>query len=231
MTSERMAIGILIPANLDESPRLVPVADHRDIQEQVGGVFDVVVTKVSATPDPDDDPNAFALVAYVHDEGLLIDLPMNDRACMVFRKHLVGDVLLLSGTNPTSGEYDGDNYDVPSWFLEPVMEGVLDSKASEAHTMADAMASAVEMAISDGLFPEDQMGFIFLAMEANAEGVELPSNIRDIVDRTLTACMAYYTARKLGQIPRHDAEGERLAEQGVTDEMLAEFFDNETGGE
>lgn len=111
------------------------------------------------------------------------------------------------------------------------MEGVLDSKASEAHTMADAMALAVEMAISDGLFPEDQMEFVFLAMEANAEGVQIPSNVREIVDRTLTACMAYYTARKLGQIPKHDAEGERLAEQGVTDEMLAEFFDNETGGE
>jgi hypothetical protein len=226
MTSERIAIGILIPADLNQAPKLVPVCDHRDIQEQVGGVFDVVVTKVSSTPDPDDDPDAFDLVAYVHDEGLLLDLPMNERACMVFRRQVVGDVVLLSGTNPTSGDSDGDNYDVPSWFRQAIMGGMLDERAQSAHTMADAMASAVELAIVDGLFDEEQMEFIFMAMHANAEGVQVPREVREIVDATLQACMLYYTGRMLGTVPKHVPEPEDVV---VTDEMIREFFDNQEG--
>ena len=52
------------------------------------------------------------VTAYVHDEGLLIDLPTNNMASLLFRRVLAGDVVLV-------GIADDEGYDtnVPSDFM------------------------------------------------------------------------------------------------------------------
>ena len=73
---------------------------HTVINELVGGWFDCV------------NDWEMGVTAYVHDEGLLIDLPTNNIASLLFRRVLAGDVVLV-------GIADDEGYDtnVPSDFM------------------------------------------------------------------------------------------------------------------
>ena len=73
---------------------------HTIINELVGGWFDCV------------NDWEMGVTAYVHDEGLLIDLPTNNMASLLFRRVLAGDVVLV-------GIADDEGYDtnVPSDFM------------------------------------------------------------------------------------------------------------------
>jgi hypothetical protein len=73
---------------------------HTVIHELVGGWFDCV------------NDYEMGVTAYVHDEGLLIDLPTNNIASLLFRRVLAGDALLV-------GIADDEGYDtnVPSDFM------------------------------------------------------------------------------------------------------------------
>lgn len=84
--------GLLITHN---SITPIPLGDHTTIHEQVGGWFDCVATD--------------RLVGYVHDEGLLIGLPLNPIATALFGRVLVGNCVVYSSLN-AKGKYDGDNH-------------------------------------------------------------------------------------------------------------------------
>jgi len=73
---------------------------HTVIHELVGGWFDCV------------NDYEMGVTAYVHDEGLLIDLPTNNIASLLFHRVLAGDVVLV-------GIADDEGYDtnVPSDFM------------------------------------------------------------------------------------------------------------------
>lgn len=73
------------------------------IQESVGGYIDCV--------------RGDEIVGYVNDEGLLIGLPINAYASMLFGRLLVGNVLITGAYNK-DGEYDGDDHDAPQALLE-----------------------------------------------------------------------------------------------------------------
>lgn len=84
--------GLLIN-NTSVTP--VSLGDHTTIHEQVGGWFDCVRND--------------SLVGYVHDEGLLIGLPLNPIATALFGRIIVGNCVVYSFRNE-KGEYDGDNH-------------------------------------------------------------------------------------------------------------------------
>jgi hypothetical protein len=73
---------------------------HTVIHELVGGWFDCV------------NDYEMGVTAYVHDEGLLIDLPTNNMVSLLFRRVLAGDAVLV-------GIADDEGYDtnVPSDFM------------------------------------------------------------------------------------------------------------------
>lgn len=73
---------------------------HTVINELVGGWFDCV------------NDWEMGVTAYVHDEGLLIDLPTNNMASLLFHRVLAGDVVLV-------GIADDEGFDtnVPSDFM------------------------------------------------------------------------------------------------------------------
>ena len=91
---------------------------HTVIHELVGGWFDCV------------NDWEMGVTAYVHDEGLLIDLPTNNIASLLFRRVLAGDVVLV-------GIADDEGYDtnVPSdfttaHFANMALEASLDTDVS-----------------------------------------------------------------------------------------------------
>lgn len=58
------------------------------------------------------------VVGYVNDEGLLIGLTPNVFASALFGQPLVGDCVVVGSLNE-SGEYDGENHDVPDFLCHP----------------------------------------------------------------------------------------------------------------
>lgn len=92
-------VGDCYPINLPEQSAYVVLNEH------VGGVFDVVRLR--------------DVVGYVHDEGLLLGLPLNTRASLLFNMTLVGNCVLV-GCLDSAGEYDGDDYDVPQHYVDMV---------------------------------------------------------------------------------------------------------------
>lgn len=73
---------------------------HTVIHELVGGWFDCV------------NDYEIGVTAYVHDEGLLIDLPTNNAMSLLFRRVLAGDAVLVG-----LADDEGYDTDVPSKFM------------------------------------------------------------------------------------------------------------------
>ena len=97
-----MATAVVIRSSGEVFTQDIPTEDgHTLIHEIVGGWFDCV--------------RGEEIVGYVHDEGLLIGLPVNAVASMLFQRPLVGDCVVI-GTLNEKGEYDGENHDVPVAF-------------------------------------------------------------------------------------------------------------------
>jgi hypothetical protein len=84
--------GLIIAHNSITS---IPLGDHTTIHEQVGGWFDCA---------RQDD-----LVGYVHDEGLLIGLPLNPVATALFGRIIVGNCVVYNSVD-SKGEYDGADH-------------------------------------------------------------------------------------------------------------------------
>jgi len=73
---------------------------HTTINELVGGWFDCV------------NDYEMGVTAYVHDEGLLIDLPTNNIMSLLFRRVLAGDAVLVG-----IADDEGYDTDVASDFM------------------------------------------------------------------------------------------------------------------
>ena len=222
-------VGILLPCDGSE-PLPISVGDYLHIQQLVGGHFDCVRYDMDADRFPD-APSAFTAIGYVHDEGLLIGLEPNIMASLMFDRHLVGDVVVVSGTSP-KGEYDGDNHDVPSWFADLVFGGSLRQEAQEMHDVASLSAIAVEFAYKDGLLDDE----LFMSLVALMRSDDAESD--DTVANVLEMCIVYMTGRLAGMpaVTREDMERrgvERLLgdtlESVLSDEAIASFINNQEG--
>jgi hypothetical protein len=146
--------AILLPAGINVRPQEVLYTDYLDIQQYVGGHFDAV--RVNARSAYNDN---VTLVGYVHDEGMLIGLEDNWLAMAIFRQPLVGDCLIVSGTNPTTGEYDGESYDVPEELCDYITGPMVDTVA-EAHNQTMVVSEALDWAELSGALSDEDLDFL-----------------------------------------------------------------------
>jgi hypothetical protein len=94
---------MFIPADPEAQIELIELnGDFQQIQELIGGSLGAVRNENT--------------VGYVHDEGLLIGLPFNELASVMYGQGLVGDVVVV-GSLDKEGYYDGDNHDLPAEYL------------------------------------------------------------------------------------------------------------------
>ena len=112
-----ITMGAVIGTEVGKEPEPCIIGDIADIQAKVGGHFDCVRTEIG---DPDGNEHMFTLVGYVHDEGRIMEPPLelNVMASMIFNQELRGNCVILSGTNPETKAYDGENYDLPAIFFD-----------------------------------------------------------------------------------------------------------------
>lgn len=213
--NEMSTIGILLPCDGGE-PEPVSVGDYQHIQQIVGGHFDAVRMDIDAQEFGEDaDTDGFAMVGYVHDEGLLIGLPYNSIASMLFGRDLVGPCVVVSGTSP-NGFYDGDNHDVPEWFNRHIFSGALQAINESIRDISDIGSKALALAFVEGVFNAEAMERIMDAMDNHSpEGDEL-------VAKSVALAIGYASLRADGMMPYN--EFKRTLK--LSDEEIAEFFNN-----
>ena len=184
-----MTTGLVLFADPTKEPEPIILSEDDSLQvlqKCVGGLIDTV--KVSAMNAENDEQ--MVLVGYVNDEGLLQKLPLNPLASVVFNRELVGDVVLVSGTNPESGAYDGENYDLPMEFINYIMH--IYPQIIRGMQFSKGLAAAVAIAYRSGVITKDDLDYVRNhADEARENEVytqsvdELPDRFKEIVTKSL----------------------------------------------
>ena len=141
-------IGLFLPSGACVEPEPVFFEGHKSLQEHIGGHFDVVRCDMG-------HPEKIAILGYVHDEGLLLDLPMNYLATALFKQHIVGDVVVTWGLSP-NGHYDGDDYDFPEEIMDYLQTELLKSTA-EAYNQSTNITLAMAVASSQGFITPEEV--------------------------------------------------------------------------
>lgn len=235
-----MTTGILLPCDGSEPQPVYVSGDYTDIQAFVGGLFDCVRREMIAAQFGAEDADDFVAIGYVNDEGLLIGLEENKMASVMFGKRLVGDVLVLSGTSPT-GAYDGETYDVPSWFASRVFDGSLHSVAymwdtdmptefSVEEITTAAIAHTIEVCVTANFMTAADAERLVLMMGA-CDTDEEARALTDILSAMIGFAVFYersgLTPEQVAEVVREeraDALASKIMPDGLTDDMLANFL-------
>ena len=192
-----MTSAVLLKAdpNAEPEPILLGGGDTdrvSEIQAKVGGVFDAVRR---GAVDTSGENKAFQIVGYVHDEGRILKLPLNPMATMLFEQNIFGDVVLVSATNPETGEADGEDYDIPSAFTQYLIQAMYD-EMRESLAFSKFISAAIAKAVVDKAIPKDDaMEFIAWLSQQDAEGTpmgrlgEMPEKFIGIIKKSLAHAM------------------------------------------
>lgn len=167
--STRTISAVMLPqgAHTQPEPLLFEEGDYEAIQNVVGGMFDAVRVNVSYGPN-----QACVLVGYINDIGMYDpNCEMNFIASALFQRELRGNVLVVSGTNPHSGAYDGESYDVPEWAWEGIRTDVMEETA-EAYNDALLVNFALRFGPRMGLLTEEKSEEMRKKIYAVAEAME-----------------------------------------------------------
>jgi hypothetical protein len=194
-----MTTGVVLYADPSKEPETILLGGTdsdrvMEIQQYVGGHFDAVKR---GCQDESGKHAPFVLVGYVHDEGIPLGMPQNPMASMLFEQNLFGDVVLVNGTNPETGEYDGETYGLPVAFAEYLIRGMFPS-VQESVLMSQMLAGAVHVGLAGGAITQQEFDAIRAFMlSKNEEGAvassiaELPTEIRTIMNK----CVDYVVER------------------------------------
>lgn len=171
--SNRTVSAVMLPqgAHTQPEPMLFEAGDYQAIQQVVGGMFDAVRVNVSYGPEQD-----CVLVGYVNDLGMYdSNCEMNFIASALFQRELRGNVLVVSGTNPENGAYDGDSYDVPEWAWEGIRTDVL-TETAEAYNDAMLINFALRFGPKMGIIDQEKSDQLRLRIYKIAEQMERGEN-------------------------------------------------------
>lgn len=140
-------VGMFLPTGDNVEPEPFFFQNYEDLQNAVGGHFDVVRTDLGRKD--------VALLGYVNDIGLLTGLEYNYLATALFKQNLVGNVVVTWGLSP-NGEYDGDDYDIPEAMVEFIQTELV-SQTANAYNLSVMSSLACQMAIECGLCTESDI--------------------------------------------------------------------------
>lgn len=173
MSNANIVNAILLPAGANVEPSEVLIDDYKSIQNIIGGPFDCVRTDMG-------QPDKVALVGYVHDEGLLLDLEFNFLATALFKREIRGDIVVTWGLSD-NGYYDGDNHDMPPFILKFLKETLLEETAL-AYNMSAMMEQACN-AIAQAGYKE--VGDLVWAMGELEQNPTLTGGVSVAITRAL----------------------------------------------
>ena len=218
-------MAVLLPAGNNATPIPVAISDIESIQHHIGGYFECVTMEYDPHEmfDEVSTETKFVCVGYVNEDGLSLNLEPNELASTIFNQHLVGNVVIISGTSP-KGEYDGESYDLPEWFINGVFTH-LRSAISLGNRLNDVMAGLKKflvVAIQDGLVTSDEITEMVMraALEGSQEDME-----------TIQSLSLYGYKRLRNEIPEPQVSNPLPSEWEITDEEIQKFLAEINEGE
>ena len=218
-------MAVLLPAGSNAQPIPVKIDDIESIQHHIGGYFECVTMEYDPHEmfDEVSTETKFVCVGYVNEDGLSLELEPNELASTIFNQQLVGNVVIISGTSP-KGEYDGESYDLPEWFINGVFTH-LRSAISLGNRLNDVMAGLKKfliVAIKDGLVTHEEITEMVMraALEGSAEDME-----------NIQALSIYGYKRLKGEIPEPQVSEPLPSEWEITDEEIQKFLAETNKGE
>jgi hypothetical protein len=191
----KQVAGAFMPCGIGVEIEPVMVGEYTDIQTMVGGAFDCVTTKVGG----------HIIVGYVHDEGLLIGLEQNWFASALFGRNLVGPCVIVAGESP-SGEYDGENYDLPESFFQ-FLTTKFTEHVAETYNEATTATIVLELAQKFGLATEEELNLLVSTM---AE--EINTNSHNGVAMQMLTDLTHKVNEKLAEMAS-EAQGASLVNE------------------
>ncbi len=155
MNNPTFTSGWLLPKgiNVEPQPVLVP-SNAASIASMINcDLIDVIHNDIGCS-----DGEHTSIVGYVDDEGLLKEHGMSDMnhlAMHLFNRNhpLIGDVIVV-GALDSSGDYDGNNYDLPEWVME-LSDSLVEGAAERYNTAMGGMFSILT-ALKDGVLDADE---------------------------------------------------------------------------
>jgi len=148
-----MVSGALLPCGVGNDIEPAIVEGLESLQQYVGGMIDAVRTELE---------DGTVIVGYVNDEGLMLNMETNWFASALFNRQIVGDVVLVSGTSP-SGEYDGENYDLPESFFQ-FLTTKFTEHVAETYNEATTATIVLGLAESFGLATKEELELLVSTM-------------------------------------------------------------------
>jgi hypothetical protein len=175
-----MTTGLVIYADPKKEPEAFVFSSENslaEIQAKVGGYIDSV--KTQAINEADD--TQMVLVGYVHDEGRILDMPLNPLASIVFNRELVGDVVLVNGTNPENGDYDGENYDLPLDFINYIMH--MHPEVVRMLQFSKGLSSSVALAYRAGVVTKEELEYVMDYADKAQQNGEFMAAVDSVPER------------------------------------------------
>ena len=184
-----ITMGAVIGTEIVQEPEPCIIGDITDIQSKVGGHFDCVRINVGSDPSADD---VFTLVGYVHDEGRVLNPPLelNLLASMIFNQEIRGNCVILSGTNPETREYDGENYDLPAVFYEFLCT-TLTKEVEKSVQFTRLLAMSVSMAYRSNKISKEDFDYVHTTINAlhdtaiGGEFDKMPEKLKAILEKCM----------------------------------------------
>jgi hypothetical protein len=196
-----MTSAVLLKADPNQEPEPILLGGGdtdkvSEIQAKIGGHFDVVRR---GAVDTSGKNASFEIVGYVHDEGKILNLPINPMATMLFEQNIHGDVVLVSATNPETRETDGEDYDLPSEFTQYLILGMYE-EMRESLAFSKFVSSAIARAVRDNAVSADDANeFLQFLAKMDEKGVamgtvgDLPEKFMGIIKKSIAHAMDIVT--------------------------------------
>ena len=191
-----MVSGALLPCGVGNTIEPAIVEGLESLQQYVGGMIDAVRTELQ---------DGTVIVGYVNDEGLMLNMETNWFASALFDRQIVGDVVLVSGTSP-SGEYDGENYDLPENFFR-FLSTKFTEHVAQTYNECVAMTLGLNLAHRLGIINDDELDDLNNKVASAADGED---------DTELRAHLVSISERVTEFVAKHVSDS-------AADEMIAEL--------
>lgn len=177
--------AVLLKAGVGVEPEAVMIDGLESIQLLVGGCIDAVrIDTQQVNPETGEEEPRFTLVGYVHDEGIMLDMEINWVASALFQQRIVGNVVLVSGNSPT-GEYDGENHDIPDTLFKWLSTSFV-KHVAKTYNESVMIAEILEYVKNDGGFtPAEVALFTDTMQNIMNEGVSDNTDGTDIIESML----------------------------------------------
>ena len=173
----------MLPSGVGNEIEPALVGAVESSQHYGGGCIDAVRTELE---------DGTVIVGYCHDEGLLLGMETNWFASALFNRQLAGPVVLVSGTSP-SGEYDGENYDLPETYYE-YLTTQFTKRVADTYNETMIMTAGLALAKHVGLLDDAEMLLLDEQLERASTGddADFVKHMQEIAER----CNAFGTVKE-----------------------------------